>query len=83
MWRPICIEQPVSWLHYKSSNYGSFYTDPNLVVSSSTHYCSNVIITSDSPQEGPLTCSVMDNDLSSHTFLHGDRLVIDANTSCI
>jgi len=67
---------------YMYSSKPVICTDPNVVASSSTHECSNLMITSDLPQQGPLTCNVMDDNLSSHTFLHGDRLVNNSCTYC-
>ena len=48
------------------------YADPNVVISTSRHNCSNVAVSPDAPQNGPLTCNVVAMNLSSHSFLHGD-----------
>ena len=48
------------------------YADPNMVISTSVHNCSNTVVSSDAPQNGPLTCNAVAMDLSSHSFLHGD-----------
>ena len=46
--------------------------DPSVTVSTSQHNCSNIVVTPDAPQDGPLTCNAVAMDLSSHSFLHGD-----------
>ena len=47
--------------------------DPNVVISTSRHNCTNIdVVSSDAPHNGPLTCNAVAMNLSQHSFLHGD-----------
>lgn len=48
------------------------YADPNVVISISSHNCTNIAVSSNVPHNGPLTCNAVAMDLSQHSFLHGD-----------